>query len=739
MKKQILKSLLTIACLLYSIGVYAHDFEVDGIYYYKLSSTEVKVTFRGDYYYSYTNEYTGSVVIPERVTYKGVTYSVTSIGSYAFCECDGLKEITIPNSVTSINEYAFCNCSRLTEIRVKATNPPTVEKDAFFGVDKSIPVFVPTGSVEAYKSQNGWNEFSLITDNELIGKSFENKNILYQITADDEVAVIYNNYSDSVVIPESVIYESIVYSVTSIGDNAFWVCRGLTSVTIPNSVTSIGSSAFQSCTGLTEITIPNSVTLIGSSAFNSCTGLTEITIPNSVTSIGGGAFSSCKGLTSVTISNGVTSIGSSAFQSCTRLTSITIPNSVTSIGDYAFSYCTGLTEISIPNSVTSIGGAAFQGCTGLTEISIPNSVTEIGSSTFRDCTGLSSVTIPESVTKIGTNAFKGCTGITMICIAAKNPPTLDASAFESSVYNALLYVPKGCIEAYQMANGWLNFRNIVESGNLEVGVRITVGGIIFEVTAENEVAVTNSVDDFVTIYTGNVTIPETITCAGTTYSVTSIGKEAFRWCYELTSVTIPKSVTSIGESAFYSCMGLTKIHVKATNPPTVEYNAFTNVDKSIPVIVPTESVEAYKSQYGWSEFNAITDKEFTVKSFEKNNILYRTIAEDEVAVIDINENYSYSIVIPESVSYEGIAYSVTSIGKEAFFLCSGLTSVTIPNSVTSICEAAFVGCNSLTEITIPNSVTSIGKWAFNSCSGLTEITIPHSVTSIGVAAFVYCT
>ena len=154
-----------------------------------------------------------------------------------------------------------------------------------------------------------------------------------------------NDYSGSVVIPASVTYLSVKYSVTSIGDEAFSDCRGLTSVTIPNSVTSIGEWAFSGCSGLTSIEIPNNVTSIGNYAFRDCSGLTSIDIPNSVTSIGEGAFQNCSGLTSVTIPNSVTSIGNNAFDDCYRLKSVTIPNSVTSIGERAFYYCKSLSSI----------------------------------------------------------------------------------------------------------------------------------------------------------------------------------------------------------------------------------------------------------------------------------------------------------------------------------------------------------------------------------------------------------
>ena len=177
--------------------------------------------------------------------------------------------------------------------------------------------------------------------------------IYYNFTNDKtELAVTYKggssyneDYADKVVIPESVTYEGNTYSVTSIRDYAFNVCRGLTEVTIPNSVTSIGESAFENCRGLTEVTIPSSVTSIGKAAFQYCRSLKELTIPNSVTSIGSYAFYLCDGLTEVTIPNSVTSIENNTFQNCSGLTEVTIGNSVTSIGRQAFDGCSSLTTI----------------------------------------------------------------------------------------------------------------------------------------------------------------------------------------------------------------------------------------------------------------------------------------------------------------------------------------------------------------------------------------------------------
>ncbi|MDY3977975.1 MAG: leucine-rich repeat domain-containing protein [Candidatus Onthomorpha sp.] len=177
----------------------------------------------------------------------------------------------------------------------------------------------------------------------------QGKTLYYNITSDNTVEVTYyssdnyfqnNNYvSGDVVIPSSVTNNGTTYSVTSIGNYAFYECSSLTSVTIGNSVASIGNDAFWRCSGLTSVTIPNSVTSIGEGAFLECSGLTSVTIPNSVTSIGDYAFYGCSGLTSVTIPNSVTSIGNYAFYKCSSLTSI-VSNAVVppAIGNEVFPY-----------------------------------------------------------------------------------------------------------------------------------------------------------------------------------------------------------------------------------------------------------------------------------------------------------------------------------------------------------------------------------------------------------------
>ena len=138
-----------------------------------------------------------------------------------------------------------------------------------------------------------------------------------------------------------------------------------------------------------------------------------------------------------------------------------------------YAYFTGLTSVTIGNSVTSIGDYAFNRCYGLTSITIPNSVTSIGSSAFSNCTGLTSITIPNSVTSIGDWAFGGCTSLTEMYVKATTPPSADYYTFYHVPKTIPVYVPAGTKSAYQAANYWKDFTNIIE---MDFGIKGDVDG-----------------------------------------------------------------------------------------------------------------------------------------------------------------------------------------------------------------------------------------------------------------------
>ena len=196
-----------------------------------------------------------------------------------------------------------------------------------------------------------------------------------------------------------------------IGDNAFYQCSGLKSLTLPDGITLIGEKAFLSCTGLTNITIPEGVTFIGMSAFIYCRNLTSMTIPAGVTTISSFTFEGCTSLTNLTLPDGLTKIGDGAFGECSGLTNLTFPSSLTKIGDNAFYKCSGLKSLTLPNGLTEIGDNAFAYCSGLRSLTLPDGLTTIGAGIFQNCSSLMSLTIPSSITEVGSNAFDGCSSL----------------------------------------------------------------------------------------------------------------------------------------------------------------------------------------------------------------------------------------------------------------------------------------------------------------------------------------
>ena len=516
------------------------------------------------------------------ITMPDILYLKT-IENCTFRYCSSLTAITIPEGVMRIGFEAFNGCSSLTAITCKAKTPPTIDLSTFNNVDKTIPVYVPASSVEAYQTAQNWSDFTniqpIIIDSGTCGDNLTWKlNERYELIIEGTGAM--PDYDSAGSAPwyeyrESIQTITLPEGVTSIGDYAFSGCSSLQNMyCYAKTVPETGETVFK------ESNIDNATLHVPASALNdymTTAPWNEFakTIPSFKDASGtcgsrltwrltegyeliiegtGSMYSSSpwseyrEYIQTITLYEGVTSIGNSAFYGCSSLTSITLPKSVTKIGNEAFNGCSSLTNITIPDNsqLNNIGSYAFRDCSSLTSITLPEGVTKIGSSAFYGCNSLTSIIIPEGVTSIGYSAFYGCSSLT------------------------------------------------------------------------------------------NIIIPD---------GMTSIENNAFYGCSSLTNIIIPDGVTSIGNNAFYGCSSLTNVYCFAAEAPTAQATTFKNSNIGNATLhVPASALETYKTTDPWSSFGKIEELKITITLnwstatlFEGEDLtLTATVTPDDAAGISIS-------------------------------------------------------------------------------------------------------
>ncbi len=543
MKKQNLLWALLLSC---TFPTLAYDFVVDGIYYKILSEDAVEVTNSGEY-----NCYSGDVIIPDNVTYNAITYRVTTIGEYAFYDCSNLLSIKIGSSIKTIgiayDTYSFFGCNNLEYIEV----------------DKENHYFHSTNNC-------------LIRDTLYFDYGF--------ITSSAEDAALILGCKNSI-IPQN-------ENILSISAYAFYNCKDIESLTIPETVTNIGIAAFKGCTNLKSINIPETITEISESLLEGCTSLEAITIPSQVIIINKAAFKD-SGLKSIEIPNNVIDINEKVFYNCSQLSDVTIGKKVYYMADSVFHYCNNLKSITwnairyenfvnmkeylfgqddkgtskiqtfiFGDSVKIIPKYLCYNLSAIESIHIPSSVTNIGEYAFFNCKGLKAFTLGENITNMEGTNFQECKNLTTINWNAKRYET-DLNFYEANVTN-------------------FTFGDSVEyiPANLCKGM--------------TEIA--------------SIKIPN---------SVTQMGESAFEGCTKMRTLHIGDGLTEFPSKAFAGCTGLLNLTVRAEMPPYLQANTFDKVSKSLLVHVPCTSVNSYKAAYYWNEFTNYQESfllDFLVKS-----------------------------------------------------------------------------------------------------------------------------
>lgn len=454
------KFVLVAAYVLLAMSVSAYDFCVDDIYYNILPSGEgVEVTHNNTDEYNGFGAYTGSVTIPESVTFDGITYNVVSIGEDAFAESTRLTKISIPESIVTIGRKAFYSCSRLREL-VLPNSVTSIGELAFYHCVKlqsiNIPAAVGVIGSKAFMLCGGLTELTV-----------DESNTQYS----SENNIIYNKEKTLLVaaMPTFSGHLDLPLTVKEIGENAFVECDGLTSVDLGN-VSVIHDFAFFDCKGLTTVTFPTSLEELGFGAFFNCTNMAALNMNDNLKVVGERAFTRCISLKDIVFAGDNLKIGNHAFESCKAMTLTDITDCIAEVGDYAFAACVKFRTVSLPRSIKSIGNYAFFACPQITRLSIGSEMETIGE-----------------------NVFYNCSRMRQITVNAMTPPVICDNTFPEVVYNnAKLAVPDESVEEYKASQYWEKFLSIAPSaiaavdvdGNARVvaaGKRLTVEGVAFDV------------------------------------------------------------------------------------------------------------------------------------------------------------------------------------------------------------------------------------------------------------------
>jgi hypothetical protein len=560
--------------------LWAYDFEVDGVYYNKLTDTTCEVTYKDSSY----NSYLGTIIIPETVDYDGTTFTVTSVGNKAFNGCTDLIDVMIKDGTSTLS---------------LGTNG--IGKAIFYDCPLKR-IYVGRNLSYTYNSNSGYSPF--------------NKK-------------------------ESITSATIGGKVTALASGLLYGCTGLTTVDVPNSVVTIGDYAFGMCTNLATINLGNSVSRIENYAFYGCQSVVKMTLPASLTYLGDCAFMSCSALAELVLADGDSELevgyngsGNGAFSDC-PIASLYLGRDLlfntSSLSGYSpFNKCETLTSLTIGEKVTSLGKGLFFGCSGLTTLTIPTSVKTIESYVFRYCSGLTSVDIAGSVMSIGDFAFGNCTALRELRfedsadVLALGNCGEGIGLFVGSPLETV-YLGRNLSYNYEADGGYSPFDKIATLKTLTISDSVTeIERHMFygcsALESLNIPASVASIGSFTFAWCDGI---ESLTIADSPNSINIdkgvfsgsmvksayLGRniegecEIFTDDTELYALTLGGRVTEVNNAKFDNCSAIRTIMSYGAVPPTLNCQFADEVYKKAMVYVPRTVLADYKAANVWKNFD----------------------------------------------------------------------------------------------------------------------------------------